>query len=621
MGGITQLEAHGPTRVWARTWAMLAGVATLVFGVGAYLDQQSVDERGRVVAGAFADGTAMLMQKRIEAKVSSVRALTRDGGLRRFAEQETPELRAELEQRWGVLIEEDARLFQVRLLSATGHERLRVERRRGRVIATPVHELQDKSGRDYVEAGRRLKPGQLGLTAIELNREHGFVEVPWRPTFRALMPIHEANGLLLGLVVVNFDAEGLLSLVSAAPPGNHAALYSERGDCLSGCAPGTAFMGAFGVLPVLPQQQPEVWRWAEARASGEQIHGRKDYVLRSIPMSVGASRAASDSGFKLLIDFERAPLFSARSTALFVGVLVLLGLASWLWSRKVAAHGAAVASEERAVAQMYRAEKMAALGGIVAGVAHELNTPIGNALAVSSSLRDFVRDFEERIARGQVSRGELNEFLTDMQEGTKLQLRSLRRASELVFHFKRVAVDQAGEQRRQFSLHDCVDDIVEALRPKFKGTAVELRADYGIDATLDSYPGPLGQVLMNLIENARLHGFREDQHGVVRVMSKRIAGNLVEITVSDDGAGIPCESQSRVFEPFFTTRLAQGGSGLGLAIVHNLVTTLLGGTIGVSSGEETGTTFRVALPIVAPAVSTANNQHRMEKFNESPRAA
>ena len=249
--------------------------------------------------------------------------------------------------------------------------------------------------------------------------------------------------------------------------------------------------------------------------------------------------------------------------------------------------------------QLIQSEKLAALGAMVAGIAHELSTPIGNSLTLASLLKEDTAQLTTALAGGLV-RSQLTAYLDKTGEAAEILMRSLQSAADLVSSFKQVAVDRASVQRRGFGLRNVVDEILLTLEPGLRRTThkVVCRIPAGID--MDSYPGPLGQVLSNLINNAVLHAFDGRQKGRVEITAERVGASQVCIKVRDNGAGIKETHVARVFDPFFTTRLGQGGSGLGLSIVYSLVTDVLGGHIEVSSREDEGSCFTLTLPLVAP---------------------
>lgn len=269
-------------------------------------------------------------------------------------------------------------------------------------------------------------------------------------------------------------------------------------------------------------------------------------------------------------------------------------------AQRTAELSTALANLQRAQEELVHTEKLASLGQLVAGVAHELNTPIGNALITTSALGDAARHFEAVLKGGSIKRSALDLFVQQCLEGSTLAERSLHRASDLVRSFKQVAVDQTSERRRAFDLADAVREVVETLRPNLKGTQHEVRIDIAPGIRMESFPGPLGQVIINLVMNAVLHAFEGRPQGLITLRAKPLEDQKVLLECADNGNGIAPEHLSRVFDPFFTTRLGQGGSGLGLAIVHRLVTQVLGGQITVESGTLEGTAFTLRLPLVAP---------------------
>ena len=264
----------------------------------------------------------------------------------------------------------------------------------------------------------------------------------------------------------------------------------------------------------------------------------------------------------------------------------------------------ALGTLERAKDELVRSEKMAALGFLVAGVAHELNTPIGNSLTVATTFEHRVTELAQAVEQG-LRRSTLDQFVADARLGAEVLVRNLTRAGELVRSFKQVAVDQASAQRRRFVLLEGVSEILVTLNPAIRksGCAVRVNIDRALE--MDSYPGPLGQVFSNLIVNAMTHGFAEGSAGTLQIAARALDSQEVEILVSDDGAGIDAENIKRVFDPFFTTRLGQGGSGLGLHIVLNIVTSVMGGKVDVSSHPGQGATFSLRLPMRPPEAGQA----------------
>lgn len=252
-----------------------------------------------------------------------------------------------------------------------------------------------------------------------------------------------------------------------------------------------------------------------------------------------------------------------------------------------------------ALEHLVQAEKLASLGNLVAGVAHELNTPLGNTLLTATHLRNRVHELQDVFKTGAMRRSELTAFIELSSDGLDLIERNLNRAAGLLANFKQVAVDQTSAQRRRFDLRKTVDEVVATLMPGLRKRRLVLVVDIPEGLELDSFPGPLEQVIANIVTNAAIHAFGPDEAGELFILAEPVGTGEIELCIRDNGCGIPPEVQGRVFDPFFTTRMGQGGSGLGLYIVYNIVTSLLGGSIEVTSTPG-GTCFTMRFPACAP---------------------
>jgi signal transduction histidine kinase len=250
--------------------------------------------------------------------------------------------------------------------------------------------------------------------------------------------------------------------------------------------------------------------------------------------------------------------------------------------------------------EMFRSEKMAALGYLVAGISHELNTPIGNSLMVASTLRDHAEALSLELNNPQPRKTRLQNLIADSEKGAHILVRNLQRAAHLILSFKQVAVDQSSDHRRVFDLKKTVEEVLLTLEPIYRRTSHQLICELAEGIGMESYPGALAQVITNAVTNAISHGFDGRENGTMRLTASMRNNSEVEIRFSDDGIGIPPQNIARVFDPFFTTKLGQGGSGLGLNIVYNLATEVLGGTIKLDSAINAGTSIILILPIFAP---------------------
>ena len=281
-----------------------------------------------------------------------------------------------------------------------------------------------------------------------------------------------------------------------------------------------------------------------------------------------------------------------------IGASVLAALFAEIRDKRRLAEAALHASETQRY--LIETERLAALGRLVAGVAHELNSPVGISLTVASTLARRCANFADQMFSGPVRRSRLAEFTDGCGDAANQLVGNLQRAAELIQSFKQVAADRSHAGRRSFDLKFATEQIVASVRPglpKYRGS---LALEMSSDIILDSYPGAYGQVLTNLIFNAVTHGIADGHDGHVLIKARRLGLEQVEITFSDDGVGIPEDIQRHVFDPFFTTRRAQGCTGLGLYIVHNLVTDQLGGRTALVSAPGKGTTICMTLPLLAP---------------------
>lgn len=246
---------------------------------------------------------------------------------------------------------------------------------------------------------------------------------------------------------------------------------------------------------------------------------------------------------------------------------------------------------------LVESEKMASLGSLVAGVAHEINTPIGISVTASSYLQERVADFKSHIDSKQLSRSYLNEFTVNLDESMQLLQSNLRRASELIASFKQVAVDQSSEARYNFSLADNLHQVVVSLGHKLKKSQCEVDIQCDPKLSIFSFPGSFTQIYSNLILNSINHGFDNWDKPKKITIKVEQQGEELFIDYSDNGRGIPPEILPRIFDPFVTSKRGQGGSGLGTHIIYNLVVQLLKGRISCASEPGQGAQFHIRLPI------------------------
>lgn len=246
--------------------------------------------------------------------------------------------------------------------------------------------------------------------------------------------------------------------------------------------------------------------------------------------------------------------------------------------------------------QLVQNEKLASLGSLVAGIAHEINTPVGIAVTAASLLEEQSVRLSQAVRDGQLRRSELLDMARRSGEAAELVQNNLRRAAELIRSFKQVAVDQSSEERREIELYEYLRDTLRSLAPRLRGLPVTVEVRGPVGLMLMTCPGAIYQVASNLVLNALTHAFPEGSGGRITLEFEVEAGERVCLRVRDDGIGMEEDTRRRAFDPFFTTRRGRGGSGLGLHIVYNLVTGLLGGTITLDSAPGAGSCFTIRIP-------------------------
>ena len=253
------------------------------------------------------------------------------------------------------------------------------------------------------------------------------------------------------------------------------------------------------------------------------------------------------------------------------------------------------AALKEAQSELVRQEKLASLGRLVAGVAHEINTPLGICVTATSHLVQELKLTREEMAAGELTEDSLNSFLDIIDQSLRIMTSNTQRAAALVRSFKQVAVDQSSDDIRSFNLNKYIHEVLLSLQPKLKGRPVKVSVQCEPDITMESFPGAVSQILTNMLMNSLVHGYEHEQPGNI-VIGAALDGETVVFNYADDGAGMDADTLSKLFDPFFTTRRGSGGSGLGAHILFNLATGPLGGTVKVDSAPGQGLKYVLRFP-------------------------
>lgn len=247
--------------------------------------------------------------------------------------------------------------------------------------------------------------------------------------------------------------------------------------------------------------------------------------------------------------------------------------------------------------QIVETEKMASLGQMVAGVAHEVNTPIGLGVTASTLMQDKLAEIQKAFDDKKLTSNQLAKFLGDSAENLGIIYRNLERAANLIRSFKQVAVDQSNDNRRYFNMHQLLNEVLLSLRPNLKKTQHQVILNCDEHLELESKPGPISQILINLIMNSLIHAFENIEQGTMTI-SVTLANSRCYLHYQDNGAGVPENIKKRIFDPFVTTKRGEGGSGLGMHLVYNLVTQALNGKIQLESSLGQGIDIQIDFPVI-----------------------
>ena len=520
---------------------------------------------------------------------------------------------------------------QVRWLDAQGQERLRVNTRASEPQWVPATELQNQAERPYFRHGIELPEGTIYLSQLDLNTEQGVVERPLEPTMRITTPIYQ-GATAQGIVAINYRAMRLLDRLAnlGHRQGLNVYLANSAGYWLQAPDKEDNWAWQLGQPErTVAHSHPALWQAVAVAPQGRFSDSTGDWAFARFqpegsgpPTDEERKRMVSDLDLRVLVQIapERVMEAGWRARLVLLAVLacVLYFGLRLTWhalqtlieedrqSRELRAANTALqqANENLRTVQadLARAERLSSLGLMVAGVAHELNTPLGSAGLSLSTVQQLVRSLQDQLSSG-LRKSDLERFLTQARTALELSDTSIRRAAGIVQRFKQVAVDRTTLERRSFDLAEIILDSDPRLRRWDAHHPITLRLDLQPGVAMNSYPGPLEQVISNLLGNALAHAFQGRNHGQLALQAAADGPDHVTIRVSDDGMGIAPENRSRIFDPFFTTNRHGGGTGLGLHICFQLVTEMLGGRItleGPSDGMGSGATFLIRLPRQAP---------------------
>ncbi|GGB47695.1 hypothetical protein GCM10011502_21290 [Oceanisphaera marina] len=532
----------------------------------------------------------------------------------------------------------DSNISQIRWLDADGYERVRVNISEGQSQVVPKEHLQLKRQRYYFTHTMQYPCGEVYLSPVDLNVENNTIVRPFQATLRASIRTCEQEGLLPGMLLLNVNLNDILDRVRAMTGQQiNLSVMDQQGYWLVNTDPDKewGFMRDQPSL-TLAKQSPELWQHIVSEQNIKQLFSSFGQVVMPVTLSSATSTTHNVAANRLYVAASLTPAYQQKihNELLLraVGVsLLLLGTGVWLirreWhSLQQERHLSSLIDQERqqlansnqrlsAVLQqqqqlrdeLVEKQKLSSLGMMVAGVAHEINTPAGGALMAISHLQQQRQQLQQAFDT-QMTRSELQGFLTQSQEGLDLAEHNLSRIRQQVRSFKRLAVDRHSEEPVLFELTDVVTDLLNVMHSNLKQARVTVHSALDQPMTLFSLPGVISQVLQSLMENALAHAFRDLPRGQVQIDAQLHDEKWCSLSVTDNGHGIVPELIETLFEPFVTSGRQFGHSGLGLNLVRQWVYGVLDGKIEVHSEPGKGTRFTLMLPRILIPSSSADNE-------------
>ena len=595
---------------WQVTGVLALGGMFLFFGVMAFWHTiESSREDERTVRRLLVDVThrAADIQQWYETAIQTLNLSILHPAVEEFQTRPDETIRYFTE-----LAGEVQRFSQLRIILPSGMEAIRVDARGNEVIVAPDDALQDKSDRYYFEAARSLRLGQVYVSRLDLNVENGEIEMPLRPTTRLVAPISGVDQSIVGYLIVNLDMRVPLIPYGTASDGvTQTELINHDGYWLAGASDDRNWGFMLGHNASVAQASPELWQRIKSvdRQAGFEFDGLI-YEVETLPVERMMSSFSSGSVHSETARFHlvgSAPAYQAwagdkTAEGIFVGLVTIMiwglsgGIGYLLLRRRQTAQLQALLTKDLLVQG-----RMASLGRIVAGVSHEMRTPLGNALTVSTTMADDLQDLQQGLIKAGDFDEDRMEAVNSLLEGNRILQKNIIRTKELLKHFDQTATDQTVHVLRNFDLTKVVTNLVETLRKQFEKTGIELTMALPQSAHLNSYSDAIDQVLLSLIMNAHQHAFVGRETGKISIrLSNRDEENYL-LEIADNGIGIAPENHEKIFEPFWSVDGSTGGSGLGLAIILNVVQNTLGGQLKISSVPGSGTVFQMILPKDAPS--------------------
>ncbi|WP_444996106.1 ATP-binding protein [Aliikangiella sp. IMCC44359] len=506
---------------------------------------------------------------------------------------------------------------QIRWIDNSGMELIRVNLKKNKAIIVPPEQLQSKAKRYYFLNSLKLNKNELYFSPVDLNIEHGKIEVPWKPIIRAIIPIYNQEETRTGFIVLNYLAGGLLNDVRKSNIADNINFFlvNKEGYWLLSPIQNQEWGFMFSQPELnMKATYPSSWNVINQKERGSFFDQYGMWHFESISLN---DKKQNIFHWKAIIHLPQNKISEIfyKTLLQIVAIAITFILLAFFVCLKISKNIVKIKEINNELTQskkeleeslahlketqdeLIQVSKLSSMGLMVAGVAHELNTPIGSAQITLTSLNDDCVEFEKAYLKG-LCKSDVDNFIARYNEGSLIIQSNLTRSANLVKSFKRLAVERRCEEEKYFNLSLLIDDLHRAIWSQNNDLAKLIIITIPKFLEVKSFPGAIGQVVENLVSNAFIHGLHSKPHGEILITaSKTDTSAQLLIEVSDNGCGIEEEPLSSIFEPFYTTRRGSGGMGLGLHLTFQLVTQVLKGTLNVESELNVGTKFIVKIPL------------------------
>lgn len=519
-------------------------------------------------------------------------------------------------------------ISQIRWIDITGNERLRVNFKNGQAHIVGTADLQNKMSRYYFRQGIAIESPDSFLSRIDLNMEHGEVVTPYEPTIRVTHRTSSSDYIIDGLIIINFDLTEFFKKIRAfSSKDTQINIINDKSYWLFNHQPSLEWGEVLDKPNLnLNSINPKLWDMMIKQTAAARYVDSSMYTLRKLPILYSKKhKEALNETIYIYIKSRDETISKIKSTAFLYGLtctFIFLAIGTFILYREYRysqtlhqllnilkieklelSHvnkelSSTIRQQQLLQESLIEAQKLSSLGLLVAGVAHEMNTPIGGAIISVSNAESIINKLSEAIKKG-LTKSQLENSTSSIESNLSLARLNLDKAAVLVKSFKKMAIDRNNEDFIACNIKNIIDELLITLHPRIKSSKIKITTQFIENIDIRSRPGIISQIIENLIMNAMNHGFKQNQVGEIQIRAEKV-NNKVQIAIADTGSGIAKEKQTSIFDPFYTTARGKGSIGLGLYMVSQWVVQILNGEIVLESDNQSTQKFKTTFTITLP---------------------